>query len=274
MTVLLSLRPPSVEVVEPPTFIPPQSLLLKSSSGGEVPPSRLLLHAPLPCRPQPIKGSPVSLSWSCPPLRSLMMSPPPKANLLPFPSLALAQNLRPGPAWLKQGAPKLSPAEQTVLFRLRSLSEHTEAPRRSQEKKEQQACWTEQAGSGGTRETLEGPLDLSERGKSSSRSPSEPQHSPELHLKTEPSPQGDTCPLSSPESPEEEPAAGSKTQVRSRSSSSSVVEKEGGKEQEQKKEVNGMKEQSSDKKVPVLTISLRPGEEGRPSVLAVLPPVC
>lgn len=102
-----------------------------------------------------------------------------------------------------------------------------EAPRKTLEKKEKPAFWTEEGGAEGPREAYEGPLDLSERGKStSSQSPTdfspaalrdaEPaEDSPEGHLETEPYPPGDTSPSSSPESPETEPAAGSKTQVRS-----------------------------------------------------------
>lgn len=190
-------------------------------------PSRLVLHAPMPFRPQPIKGTSVQLPWSSSPLTSLMMSP--NANMLPFPGLAQAESLCSGPAsaWHQPGAPKLNLAEQTVMFRLRSLPEHLEAPRKTLEKKEQPACWTERVGGEGPREAYEGPLDLSERGKStSSQSPTdyspaalqdaEPSRdSPNGHLKTKPSPQGDSSPSHSAESPEEDAAAGSKTQVSS-----------------------------------------------------------
>lgn len=261
-----------MEVVEQQPFISPHSLLLKTSSGGEVNPGRLVLHAPLPCRPQPIKGSPVSLPWSSPPVTSLMMGP--------FPSLAPVQGLRPGSVsvWHKQGAPKPSPLEPSVLFRLRNLPEHTEAPRKTLEKKEKAACWTEKVGAEAPREACEGPLDLSEPKKStSSQSPMDysptadpAEDSPGGHLKTEPSPRGDASPTSSPSSPEEQPAAGSKAQVRSGSNGNMCVG-EGGPpklmwqqvSKEQKKEVNGSKEQSDDKKVPVLTISLRPGKGRR-----------
>lgn len=207
-----------------------------------------------------------------------MMSPSLKANLLHFPGLAPAESLRPGPvsAWHKQAAPKLNPAEQTVLFRLRSLPEHTEAPRRTPERQDK-PCWTEKVGEG-PREAYEGPLDLSEPRKStSSQSPAdyspeaEPaEHSPEGRLKTEPSPQGDTPPSSSPQSPEEEAAAGSQPQVRAgHLDNSNMVLKERRTRlmwqqvSEEEEEMNGVKEQSGDKKVPVLTISLRPGKQSR-----------
>lgn len=209
----------------------PQSLLLKNSTSGEVPPGRHVLHAPLPCRPQPIKGSAVSLPWSSPPLSGLMMSPSPKATMAPF-SLATAESLRPGlvSVWHKQGAPKLNTTEQTVLFRLRSLPEHADAQTNTLRKKEKPACWTERISAEGPRDVNEGPLDLSDRGKSTSnQSPKEyspaaladpepTQNSPNGHLKTESSAHRDISPSISPNSPlqeqEEEPAADCKSQVR------------------------------------------------------------
>lgn len=161
------------------------------------------------------------------------MSPSPKSNMTPFPNLATAESLRPGfvPAWHRQEAPKLNTAEQTVLFRLRSLQEHAEAQRNTVERKEKPACWTERISAEGPREAYEGPLDLSDRGKSTSpQSPrdysptalagAEPaQNSPDGHLKTAPSAPRDPSPSISLNSPlqeqEEEPAADCKSQVRS-----------------------------------------------------------
>lgn len=161
-----------------------------------------------------------------------MMSPSPKSNMTPFPNLATAESLHPGlvSVWHRQEAPKLNTTEQTVLFRLRSLPEHVEAQRNSMGRKEKPACWTERISAEGPREAYEGPLDLSDRGKSTSpQSPrdysptalpdAEPtQNSPDRHLKTEPSAH-DVSPSISPNSPlqeqEEEPAADYKSQVRS-----------------------------------------------------------
>lgn len=162
-----------------------------------------------------------------------MMSPSPKSNMTPFPNLATAESLHPGlmSIWHRQEAPKLNTTEQTVLFRLRSLPEHAEAQRNTVGKKEKTACWTERISAEGPKEVYEGPLDLSDRGRSTSpQSPrdysptalpdAEPtQNSPDGHLKTEPSAHRDISPSISLNSPlqeqEEEPAADCKSQVRS-----------------------------------------------------------
>lgn len=161
-----------------------------------------------------------------------MMSPSPKSNVTPFPNLATAESLHTGlgPVWHRQEPPKLNTTEQTVLFRLRSLPEHVEAQRNTVGKKEKPACWTERISVEGSREAYEGPLDLSDRGKSTSpQSPrdyspaalpdAEPtQNSPYGHLKTELLAHRDVSPsisLSSPlQEQEEEPAADCKSQVR------------------------------------------------------------
>lgn len=184
-------------------------------------PSRHLLHAPLPCRPQPIKGSPGSLLWSSPPASSLM-SPSHKPNMAPFPTLASAEGLRPGSMsiWHKQG-PKPSTPEQTVLFRVRSLPEHTD--RKSLEKKENPACWAERASREGPREAFEGPLDLSDPGKSTpnespadyspiSSGDTEPtQDNPDQKVDSSPSPSPSPKP---PPSQQEDPPPDYQTQVR------------------------------------------------------------
>lgn len=226
-----SLRPPGAEALDQQPLISPHSLLLKNSTSGEVKPGRHGLHAPLPFRPQPIKGSALSLPWSSPPVSSLMMSPSPKSNMTPFPNLATAESLRPGlvSVWHRQEAPKPNATEQTVLFRLRSLPEHAEAQRNTVGKKEKPACWTERISAEGPREAYEGPLDLSDRGKSTSPqsprdySPSalaeaEPgQNSPDGHVKTEPPAHRDGSPSSSPKSPlhEQEEEPDGRSQVRS-----------------------------------------------------------
>lgn len=155
------------------------------------------------------------------------MSPSPKSHNTHFPNLATADGLRSGlvSVWHKQGAPKLNSTEQTVLFRLRCLPEHTEAQRNTLGQKEKPACWTERISAEGPTEAYEGPLDLSDRGKSTAnQSPTglqdvEPtENSPEGHLKTESSPHHDSSPSASRKSPhkeqEEERAADCKSQVR------------------------------------------------------------
>lgn len=78
-----------------------------------------------------------------------------------------------GSLWHQQSALKPAPREPTVLLRLRSLSESP----KTQEGNEIQTQRTERGSADRLRETCEGPLDLSERGKSkSNQSPAD--HSP------------------------------------------------------------------------------------------------
>ncbi|KAM9350302.1 uncharacterized protein rbbp8l [Symphorus nematophorus] len=272
-------RTHSVEALDQQSSIPPQALL-KNSTSGEVIPSRHVLHAPVPCRPQPIKSSLVlpwtyseSADWvsAAVPETSLVVQPSPKANLPRFPNLIpTGQHGSPrrqgfGPLWHKQSASKPNATEPTVLFRLRSRSEHMESPTKAQEKKEVLPLKAEKVSGEGLKEVHEGPLDLSDRGKSkSSPSPRDypplvlqsVQSSPDKDVKTNPSPHGSVSsphcviPASSSSTPpgkqlEEEPTSDQKHKQ--------VV-----KEQEIKEEVNGNTDQSNGKKVPVLTISLRP----------------
>lgn len=128
-----------------------------------------VVHAPVPCRHQPIKGSPISLAWSSPPGPSLQPSAKP---ILPqFPNLTAAgkndshQDPGYGSLWHKQSISKPNVTEPTVLFRLRSLSGHMEMQTKTQEIKENQASKVERASGDRSREMYEGPLDLSDHGK-------------------------------------------------------------------------------------------------------------
>lgn len=277
-------RSQNVDGLDQQSPIPPQALLLKSpasSAGEEVNPSRHVLHTPVPCRPQPIKSSPVTLPWSLPESSdwvsaaapgTIVVQPPPKLNLPRFPNLIpTSQHSNPrrqslGSLWHKQSSSKPSAVEPTVLFRLRGLSEHTESQTKPQEKIIPPSK-SERVPEEGLKEMCDGPLDLSDRGKSiSSQSPrgysplalqgvEKVHNSPDKDLKSNPSSHG---PLSSPhhtvpltssstaplKKHEEEPASDHKHKVI--------------KEQEQKEEVNGKTDQGNEKKVPVLTISLRP----------------
>ncbi len=146
-------------------------------------PSRHVLHAPVPCRPQPIKSSPATLPWPlsessdwvtpAAPNASLVVQPSPKTNLPRFPNLIpTSQHASPrqvfGSAWHKQSTPQHPAKEPTVLFRVRSLSEHVESQTKPQEKKEILPSKAERVSGEGLREAYEGPLDLSDRGKSKS----------------------------------------------------------------------------------------------------------
>lgn len=237
-------RAQSVEGLDQQPSIPPQALLLKNSSStsGEVKPSRHVLHAPVPCRPQPIKSSPLPLPWSSSPGTSQVVQPSAKPNPPRFPNLIPAgQHDSPrrqgyGSFWHKQSTPKPCATEPTVLFRLRSLSEQVESQTKPQEKKENPPSKAERVSEEGLREVYEGPLDLSDRGKSkSNQSPTDysplalkdaerVQNSPDKDVKTNPSTHGPVSsphcvipPSSSPRPPvkqhEEEPASDHETKV-------------------------------------------------------------
>lgn len=102
------------------------------------------------------------------------MQPSVKSNLSRFPNLIpVGQHDSPrrqglGSLWHKQSIPKPAAIEPTVLFRLRSLSEHVESQTEPQEIKENPLSKTERVSAEGLREMYEGPLDLSDRGKSQS----------------------------------------------------------------------------------------------------------
>lgn len=147
-------------------------------------PSRHLLHAPVPCRPQPMKSSPVPLPWALTepsdwvsaPGTGLVVRSSPKPNLPRFPNLIPtsqhASSRRQqvfGPPWHKQSGPPPQAKEPTVVFRLRSLAEHVESQTKPQEKREVLPSKTERVSGEGA---CDGPLDLSGPGKSkSSQSP-------------------------------------------------------------------------------------------------------
>ncbi|XP_068454155.1 RBBP8 N-terminal-like protein [Clinocottus analis] len=276
-------RGQSVEGPDQRCTIPSQALLLKSSpssTGGEVNPSRHVLHAPVPCRPQPIKSSSVPFSWpvseasdwvtAAAPGKSLVQ-PSLKPNLPRFPNLIpTSQHASPirqvlGSPWHKQSAVQPHAKEPTVVLRLRSLPEHVEPQTKPQERKEILPTKTERVSPEGIRDMCDGPLDLSDRGKSKSRDDSplslhggERVHmSPDIDVKANLFSPGR---VSSP-SPVTPPSCSwtSSTPVKleeekpTNDHNHKVV-----KEQEQKEEGNIKTDQSNGKKVPILTISLRP----------------
>ncbi|KAF3696497.1 RBBP8 N-terminal-like protein [Channa argus] len=274
-------RVPSVEGLEQRPPILSHALLFKnssSSSGAEMNPSRHVLHAPVPCRPQPIKSSPVTLPWSlsesCDWVNAAaagtMFQPSSKTNLPAFSNQMTTsqhgsprRNMSP---WHKQNVSQSSPKEPTVVFRIKNLAEHVKSPTAPPEKKEIPPFKTERA-STWLREANEGPLDLSDRAKpKSSQTPQDDspltlqggetiQQSPDKDVKTNPCPY---VPVSSPSpviacsSSSTSPAKQQEEEL-SRDQNHKII-----KEQEQKEELNGKTSQNSDKKVPVLTISLRP----------------
>ncbi|XP_035500143.1 uncharacterized protein rbbp8l isoform X2 [Scophthalmus maximus] len=278
-------RAQGIEGLDQRSSIPSQALLHKnsSSSTGGVNLSRHVLHTPVPCRPQPIRSSPLTLPW---PLSdstdwvnvsaagtSQVMHPSPKPNLPRFPNLVpTSQHANPrrqvfGCPWPKQGTPQSPAIEPTVVFRFRNLLDHPESQIKPQEKKEMQPTKAESVSGEGLKEICEGPLDLSDRGKSKTIQPQRDdwpldlqggekvQMSPDNALRSNTpvhislSSHLPVCLSSSSSSPlfkqqEEEPTSDHNHKV--------ITDKE------QKEAVNGNTDQSNEKKVPVLTISLRP----------------
>ncbi len=200
-------------------------------------PSRHVLHTPVPCRPQPIKSSPITLPWplsdssdwvsAAAPGTSLVVQPSSKLNLPRFPNLiTTGQQGNPrkqglGSPWHKQSTTKSPAAEPTVLFRLRSLSEHLESQIKPQEKKEIiPQSKAETVPEEGSSEVCDAPLDLSDRGKSkTSQSPrnyspialqvvDRAQSSPDKDLKSNPSTRGQLSPyhITTPSSASTAPA--------------------------------------------------------------------
>ncbi|XP_023257667.1 DNA endonuclease RBBP8-like isoform X3 [Seriola lalandi dorsalis] len=282
-------RSQSIERLDQRSSIPPQALLPKNSSSstsGEVNSNRHVLHTPVPCRPQPIKSSPVTLPW---PLSessdwvsvaaagtSQLMQPSSKLNVPRFPNLIpISQHTNSrkqvfGSPWSKQSSPQPPVKDPTVVFRLRSLSEHVESQITPPDKKEIQPTKAEMVSGEELKEIYEGPLDLSDRGKSKSNqtprddSPSAVQvgeivqKSPDKDVKTNTYAQ---VPVSSPSHVAQPSSSSSSTPPIDQQEEEPTGDhnhKQVTKDQEQKEEVNGKTDQSSEKKVPVLTISLRP----------------
>lgn len=219
-----------------PCPVSPHANLKSSLSPSDHPPSRHLLHAPVPCRPQPIKSNPILLQWaSSPPTSQLFKPSSSKSQPLHLSSVPAAGPYdgprRPGPAhaWHhKQGVPKASDAEPTVLFRLRSLPEPSASHSKHHAKKETSPLMVEKVPEDEPREPLDGPLDLSR----ASQSPSDfsaaagsgaERTSPDTDVKAQPymcgstSPHSGASPASSPRPAgrqhEEEPEGGHDSKV-------------------------------------------------------------
>ncbi|XP_038579027.1 RBBP8 N-terminal-like protein isoform X4 [Micropterus salmoides] len=245
-----------------------------SVSPQEVNHNRHVLHPTVPCRPQPIMSSPVTLpwplsespDWAAGTSMAVPPNPPHFPNLVPTSQHASPGRQVFGSSWHKQSTHQPPAREPTVLFRLRSLSEHVESQTKSQEKKELPPSKEKSVTGDVFRETCEVPLDLSERGKSKpSQTPRDDspialqgderaQKSPDKDVKTNPPAHG---PVSSP-TPVVSPSSSSTQQVEEPTSDHNHKQVKEVKEQEQKEEVNGKTDQNNRKKVPVLTISLRP----------------
>ncbi|KAM7404217.1 hypothetical protein PAMP_011584 [Pampus punctatissimus] len=264
----------SVEGLDQRSTVPPQAFLQKSSfssPSGEVSPGRHVL-----CRPHPIKSSSVTLPW---PLSEssdwVSLVAASKPNRPRFPNMIpTSQHTNPsspqrqvlGSHWLKHSNSQPHVKEPTVVFRLKTTSEHTESQTKHKEKRENPPSNTERVSGEGLRETCEGPLDLSDRGKSKSgktqrgdsplvlQGGERLQKSPDKDVKTNPHTH---VPVSSP-LPAVPRSSSSTPPVKPAKEPSNEPNHKVIKEQEKIEEVNGKTEQNDEKKVPVLTISLRP----------------
>ncbi|XP_029973976.1 RBBP8 N-terminal-like protein isoform X2 [Salarias fasciatus] len=263
-------RVPGVEALDQRSSIPSQVLLRSSSSSmsGEMKPSRHVLHVPVPCHPQPIKSSPVSLPWALPepsewgslaPAGTSSTIPPsPRLNLARFNNL-ISNNQHVAPrrpvfnqSWQKHSTPQPSAKEPTVVFRLSSLPDYVESQRMALEKKENLSSKTESVSEEGLKEACDAPLDLSDRGKSKSSQAPRVQKSPDIVVNA-----SSNTPVSSP-SPVVQYSSSCSPPAKQEQDSSSDQNHKVDTEQEQNEEVNGKTDQSNEKKVPALTISLRP----------------
>ncbi|XP_077371146.1 uncharacterized protein rbbp8l isoform X3 [Festucalex cinctus] len=277
-----------VGTLDQPPPISSQGLLLRTSSPSpntDVNPTRHTIKTPVPCRPQPIKSSPVPFPWALPESSAwatmaasganLARHPYPKSNLPRFPNvipsgqhtgLSSNQDHVYGAQWHKHGGFQGPVKEPTVVFRLKNLSEHAGIVGTSQEKKDMEASSTEKVFGDGLRNLCDGPLDLSDRGKSipiqstkhelplfsqegegvNKRCDKEMMQSLPIHCQEASSPASRSLAPSLPQVTQEEEIPQEKHKQ---------VVKEN---VEQKKEASGKTEQSNGKKVPALTISLRP----------------
>ncbi|KAJ0036416.1 hypothetical protein NQD34_005093 [Periophthalmus magnuspinnatus] len=257
-------------------------------------PSRHILHAPVPCRPQPLKSTSNPLpSWSPlgePPdwataTASSQCSKPRFPNLIPSTqhlNSHASRRLAAGQVWHKPNvALQNQSKEPTVVFRLRSREqERGGGPREPQEPQGPKGPQGPQGPQGsklpqGQREShliqseegsshegseCEGPLDLSDTGRTKAvpRDSSPPGGTVQADAAGGAVQSGDeTCaePQSAPEATTTM-SVKERTEERPEERAEESSDTKNNKVVKQKEQVNGKEEQG--KKVPVLTISLRP----------------
>ncbi|XP_028308465.1 RBBP8 N-terminal-like protein isoform X2 [Gouania willdenowi] len=253
--------------------IPPQPLLknLSSSLSAEVKPSRHVPYAPVPRHPQPIKASPLPIPW---PLAestdwvtltavssSPMIQTSPRIHLPHFPPLAPGDHQlsprRPafGSGWQKQSSGMTK--EPTVVFRLSALPDYTDVHTQSKPPEGKQSEWSKagRTPGEGLRDAFDGPLDLSDQGKSK-LSPTQRGNSP-LALQSGSKAQKSPEIYSSPEIPVTPPSPDHS--FSSPSCTPAAKLEQGSPRNHQEEDTDeGMDQSNNKKKVPVLTISLRP----------------
>ncbi|KAM4570911.1 uncharacterized protein rbbp8l isoform 2-T5 [Fundulus diaphanus] len=256
---------------------PPFHKMSSSSPSGEVKPSRPVVHAPIPCHPKAIKGGPLSLPWplsecsdwlsvAAPGTGPALQTPSSRLHLPRFPNLvapispATTRRHGFGPPWQKQSTPQ-PPKEPTVVFTFRRMPENTENETKPPEKKEKPPPKAQKVSEEELRDSCDGPLDLSDRAKSKPNRPANDDsaialqceagihRSPDRNVNTQ-------IPASSP-SVIALPSSSSTTPVKQEQEPTNDHNQEV-KDQEQKEEGIDKTEQGNGKKVPVLTLSLRP----------------
>ncbi|XP_030588561.1 uncharacterized protein rbbp8l isoform X3 [Archocentrus centrarchus] len=265
----------SVEGLDQHSSIPIQALFKNSLlTTGEMRPSRHMIHAPVPRHPQTINSSPASRPW---PLSessewvsagtSPVVQTSPSLHLQRFHYLnPTSQQASPrrqgfGPPVPKQSIVQPLTREPTVVFRLTNLTEFVDSQTKPTEKKENLPPKVERASGEGLREPVDGPLDLSDRGKSISSHVSKSDSSSalqggQLEVNTNPSAniaESSSSPVVIPSSSCTTPVKQTEEQEPAKDPNHKVV-----KEQDHQEEVNGMTDDNKGKKVPILTLSLRP----------------
>ncbi|XP_035769411.1 DNA endonuclease RBBP8 isoform X1 [Neolamprologus brichardi] len=249
-------------------------------AAGDVRPGRHVVHAPVARHPQAINSNSASLRWSLSESTDwitagtntvVQTSPNPHSqhfhSLNPMRQQASPRRQVFSPPFPKQSSIQPPAREPTVVFRLTNLPDYVEIqtkPTEKTEKKENLLPKVERVSGEGLKELNDGPLDLSDRGKSiSSQVPKSDsssalqdgtrvQKSPELEVNTNSSAdiaESSSSPIVIPSSS----CATTEEQAPDKDPNHKVV-----REQDQKEEVNGKTDESKGKKVPILTLSLRP----------------
>lgn len=161
--------------------MPTNSLLRRSSvpAAGEVRPTRHVVHAPVARHPQAINSNSASLRWSLSESSdwitagtNTVVQTSPNLHSQHFHSLnPMRQQASPrrqvfSPPFPKQSSVQPPAREPTVVFRLTNLPEYVESQTKPTEKKENLLPKVERVSEEGLKELNDGPLDLSDRGKS------------------------------------------------------------------------------------------------------------
>ncbi|XP_053705869.1 uncharacterized protein rbbp8l [Synchiropus splendidus] len=138
----------------------------------------------IPCRPQPIKSIPPALPWNLPDTSDWVsvgaLKPPRFPNLIPtgqYSGYSGAHRPGFGPSWHKPSSPHSPAKEPTIVFRVRSPSDQGGGLSNPKEKRDIQPSKVEVRPGEASKEHCDGPLDLSDRGKTKSSQSDSPSSS-------------------------------------------------------------------------------------------------